>query len=106
MPWAIPAEARPSDGGDRQIPDRLVEQQDGKVHDRRRRRMSAAEAAVAAGAAARAAAEARREEEDMTTYTPQDLAENWEFKILRGAIGGFREPERLRAHSRGLAPAI
>ena len=33
----------------------------------------------------------------MTPYTPQDIAENWEFKILRSATGAFRNPERLRA---------
>jgi hypothetical protein len=46
-------------------------------------------AAVAAAAAARAA---QQEEEEMTPYTSQDLAENWEFKILRSATGGFRDP--------------
>jgi hypothetical protein len=45
--------------------------------------------AVAAAAAARAA---QQEEEEMTPYTSQDLAENWEFKILRSATGGFRDP--------------
>jgi hypothetical protein len=52
-------------------------------------------AAVAAAAAAQAAA--RKEEEELTPYTPQDIAENWEFKILRSATGAFRNPERLRA---------
>jgi hypothetical protein len=54
--------------------------------------MSAAGAAAAAQAAARA-----REEEEMTSYTPQDLAENWEFKMLRSTTGAFRNPDRLRA---------
>ena len=58
--------------------------------------MSAAGAAGAAAAAARAAAE-RREEEEMTPYMPQDLAENWEFKIVRSATGVFRNPDRMRA---------
>ncbi len=53
-------------------------------------------AAAAAGAAARAAAE-RKEEELMTPYTPDDLAEGWEFKILRSSTGGFRNPEWLRS---------
>ena len=57
--------------------------------------MSAGAAAAAAGAAAQAAA--RKEEEELTPYTPQDIAENWEFKILRSATGAFRNPERLRA---------
>jgi hypothetical protein len=47
------------------------------------------------GAAAAAAAEQmRQEEEEMTVYSPKDLAEGWEFKILRG---WFRKPENLRA---------
>ena len=33
----------------------------------------------------------------MTTYTPSDLAEGWEFKILRSATGGFGNPERLQS---------
>jgi hypothetical protein len=28
----------------------------------------------------------------MTPYTPRDLAENWEFKILRSATGAFKDP--------------
>jgi hypothetical protein len=54
---------------------------------------------VEAGAAAAAAAAEmqRREEEEMTTYTAKDLAEGWEFKILRSNFATFRTPERLRA---------
>jgi hypothetical protein len=60
--------------------------------------MSAGAGAAAAGAAAAAAqAAARREEEELTPYTPQDIAENWEFKILRSTTGAFRNPDRLRA---------
>jgi hypothetical protein len=33
----------------------------------------------------------------MTAYTPQDLAEGWEFKIVRSATGAFRTPAFLRA---------
>jgi len=51
--------------------------------------------AAARAAAARAAAE-RNEEEEMTRYTPKDIAENWEFKILRSATGAFRDPDVLR----------
>jgi hypothetical protein len=56
----------------------------------------------AGAAVAAAAAEARRlseqqEEEEMTSYRPQDLAEGWEFKILRSNLNAFRKPERLRA---------
>src|SRR5437868_8657230 len=53
----------------------------------------------AAGAAAAAAAEARRmrqEEEEMTPYTKQDLAENWEFKIIRSATNTFKDPQKMR----------
>jgi hypothetical protein len=51
-----------------------------------------------AGLAAAAAAEMQRhEEEERTFYTPKDLAEDWEFKILRSNFGTFRNPEKLRA---------
>lgn len=33
----------------------------------------------------------------MTGYTPQDLAEGWEFKIVRSATGAFRTTAFLRA---------
>jgi hypothetical protein len=50
-------------------------------------------AAGAAGAAA--AAEQQRqmqlEEEEMTPYSTADLAQDWEFKIVRSAMGGFRK---------------
>ena len=56
------------------------------------------EAASAATAAAAAAAELmRQEEEEMTPYTDKDLAEGWEFKIVRANTPIFRKPERLRA---------
>ena len=51
---------------------------------------------AAASAAARVAAD-RKEEELMTPYAPKDLAEGWEFKILRSATAGFRNPEWLRS---------
>jgi hypothetical protein len=52
----------------------------------------------AVAAAAAAADELRREEEEeMTPYTPQDVAEPWEFKILRSAAGQFRDPAWLRS---------
>ncbi|HEY1545372.1 MAG TPA: hypothetical protein VGG01_23470 [Xanthobacteraceae bacterium] len=38
-----------------------------------------------------------QEEELMTPYAPKDLAEGCEFKILRSATGGFRNPEWLRS---------
>lgn len=58
--------------------------------------MSSAAAAGAAAAAA-AAEMQRREEEEMTPYTPRDLAEGWEFKILRSNFATFRNPEKFRA---------
>ena len=49
---------------------------------------------MSTAAAAAAAAQRRREEEEehMTPYTPRELAENWEFKILRSATGAFKDP--------------
>jgi hypothetical protein len=35
------------------------------------------------------------EEESMTDYTHDDLAEDWEFKIVRSDSGAFRRPEVL-----------
>ena len=32
----------------------------------------------------------------MTGYTPQELTEGWEFKIVRSATGSFRTPAFLR----------
>jgi hypothetical protein len=52
----------------------------------------AAAAASASAAAAAAAERVRKEEEEMTPYTPQDLNEEWEFKILRCVTGRFRDP--------------
>ena len=53
--------------------------------------------AAAAAAAARRRRE-REEEEHMTPYTPQDLAENWEFKILRSATGAFKDPAVMQRY--------
>ena len=50
-------------------------------------------ATVAAAAAAEAA---RKEEEELTEYSPRDLADDWEFKILRSNTGAFRRPEKLK----------
>src|SRR4051794_14114184 len=56
---------------------------------------------VNAGATAAAAAARRRreqqEEEIMSSYNQRELAEDWEFKILRANTAIFRKPERLRA---------
>jgi hypothetical protein len=50
-------------------------------------------------AAAAAAAIRRRrqqEEEEMTAYTGNDLAGDWELKILRSATGAFKRPDYLK----------
>jgi hypothetical protein len=53
---------------------------------------------MSAGAAAAAAVEMQRqEEEEMTPYSTKDLAEGWEFKILRSHFAAFRDPKKLRA---------
>ncbi len=53
---------------------------------------------VVMGASAAAAAEhtRRQQEEETMSYTPQDLSDGWEFKIIRTTNAGFRKPERLR----------
>ena len=50
-----------------------------------------------AAAAAAAAAQLKRDEEVMMTpYQPDDLANHWEFKILRSATGAFKDPAVLK----------
>lgn len=39
----------------------------------------------------------RQEEEEMTPYSQKDLAEGWEFKILRAPMAAFRDRQRLQA---------
>ena len=56
---------------------------------------------MSTAAAAAAAARRRREEEEeeqMTPYSPGDLAENWEFKILRSATGAFKNPTVMQRY--------
>jgi hypothetical protein len=54
---------------------------------------------MAAGSSGAAAEAARRrmleEEEEMTHYSTQDLAGEWEFKIVRANTGVFRNPVEL-----------
>lgn len=38
----------------------------------------------------------RREEEQMTSYTPDDINGEWEFKIVRAANAAFRKPAKLQ----------
>ncbi|SIN80201.1 hypothetical protein SAMN05444166_0946 [Singulisphaera sp. GP187] len=59
--------------------------------------MSAGSGAAAAAAIAIAAEMMRREEEEMTPYNPGELAEGWEFKILRANTARFRNPAKFRA---------
>ena len=50
-----------------------------------------------AGAAAAKAARRRAEEEEaMTSYTAEELTDDWEFKILRTATRKFHDPLTLR----------
>lgn len=41
----------------------------------------------------------------MSTYTPEELAEGWEFKILRSVTSRFKNPEFLRRCLEEEAPA-
>ena len=50
----------------------------------------------AAAAARKRALKDQEEEEKMTQYEPQDLRDDWEFKIVRSATGAFRRQETLR----------
>ena len=55
---------------------------------------------ASAGAAAAAAAARRRalqeEEERLTDYSPQDLAQGWEFKIVRANTPAFRNSDVMQ----------
>ena len=37
----------------------------------------------------------QEEEEEMTSYTNQELSQDWEFKIVRSATGAFSKPEMV-----------
>ena len=52
---------------------------------------------VTAAAAAAAAELRKREEEEMSPYDTKELADGWEFKIVRSNFATFRNPEKLRA---------
>jgi hypothetical protein len=61
--------------------------------------MVAGGAAGGAAASAAAAAKKRREqeeEEQMTTYSTEDLNEEWEFKIVRSAFEAFGNPRKFK----------
>jgi hypothetical protein len=50
----------------------------------------------AATTAAHAAAKKRREEEEeMTPYSDQELAQDWEFKIVRSSTSAFSKREKI-----------
>lgn len=53
--------------------------------------------AVAVAAAVAREQMQRQEEEEMTPYSAQDLADGWEFKILRATTGMFRDSRKLQA---------
>ena len=47
-------------------------------------------------AAAVAAAQQQEEEDELTRYTTDELAQDWEFKIVRSSFGAFGSTEKLR----------
>lgn len=51
---------------------------------------------MSTGGAAAEAARQRQEEEEMTKYSDADLQDDWEFKILRSNLAGFKKPEVLQ----------
>jgi hypothetical protein len=51
--------------------------------------------ASSSAAAAEAARRRRIEEEEMTNYSREDLANDWEFKIVRSLTATFRNPAVL-----------
>ncbi len=53
--------------------------------------------AVAAAAAVAREQRQRQEEEEMTLTAAQDLADGWEFKILRATTAMFRDSRKLQA---------
>ena len=46
--------------------------------------------------AARHKQQLEEEEQRMTSYEPRELAEDWEFKILRSMTGAFKNPHKMR----------
>jgi hypothetical protein len=57
--------------------------------------VAATSGATAATVAAAAAARMRQEEENMTKYSAEDL-DGWEFKIMRSAMGRFKNYQQLQ----------
>ena len=54
------------------------------------------DASAGAAAAAEHQRMMREEEEEMTPYSSDELAHDWEFKIVRSAMGSFRKPAFLQ----------
>lgn len=52
-------------------------------------------AAAAAHAAQEKKKKQRQEEEEMTPYSDKELAEDYEFKIVRSATGAFKNREKV-----------
>ena len=57
--------------------------------------MDGSAGAAAAAAAARLRAQ-HEEEERLSAYSPDDLANGWEFKIVRANTAAFRKPEVMQ----------
>jgi hypothetical protein len=53
-------------------------------------------AGSSAAAAARRRQQLEEEEHRMTSYEPRELAEDWEFKILRSMTRAFKNPQKMR----------
>jgi hypothetical protein len=51
---------------------------------------------IFSAAAAERTTREQQEEEVLTDYTPQDIAEDWEFKILRASVPVFASPRHLQ----------
>lgn len=58
--------------------------------------MGYAGGAAGGAAAAKKRREQQEEEEQLTTYAPEDLREEWEFKIVRSAFGAFGNAQKLK----------
>lgn len=67
--------------------------------------MSAGSSGAAAAAAAEQERRRREEEEQLTPYSQRELAEDWEFKILRSSLGQFRNSRYLAEVLQGEARA-
>jgi hypothetical protein len=69
----------------------------GKISPCKPRKEKPMSVAGGAAAAAQVARRMRQEEEEMTPYSKSELADNWEFKIIRSSTNTFRDPAKTRA---------